>query len=255
MEELVKLVSSFPKVRPPLSAAHARLYEREYQLNREGTAPIERLAKWVESWMHRCVARHSGEGPTLELGAGTLNHLKYETVLDDYDVVEPFEALFSGNPLVGRVRHIYSDQRQIPLRPAYARIVSIAVLEHMTDLPRELARSGVLLRPQGVFQAGIPSEGGFLWWLGWRCTTGISYWLRNRLDYGVVMRHEHVNTSDEIVALVRLLFRDVRIRRFPLPHRHLSLYAYIEARDPMHEACESILLSADSELHVIKTSL
>lgn len=241
MQELDRLISPFPKVRPPLSPAHARLYEREYHLNREGNAPVERLAKWVEGWMHLCVAARSGRGPTLELGAGTLNHLKYEADLGEYDIVEPFGTLFSGSIHAKRVRHIYSDQSQIPLGSSYARIVSIAVLEHMTDLPRELARSGILLKPDGVFQAGIPSEGGLTWWLGWRCTTGISYWLRNRLDYGVVMRHEHVNTSDEIIALVRLLFRDVRVKRFPLPHRHLSLYAYIEARDPIRAACERLL--------------
>ena len=126
-------------------------------------------------------------------------------------------------------------------QPTYARIISVAVLEHMTSLPLELARSGLLLKSEGLFQAGIPSEGGFLWWLGWRCTTGISYWVRNHLDYGVVMRHEHVNTESEILALIHHLFGYVKVTRFPLPHEHLSLFAYIEARMPNRAECERFL--------------
>ena len=50
-------------------------------------------------------------------------------------------------------------------------------------------------------QACIPSEGGAFWWLSWRLSTGMSYYIRTGLDYGVAMRHEHVNTAPEIVAI------------------------------------------------------
>lgn len=190
--------------------------------------------------MHWRVAALSGT-PTLELGAGTLNHLRFERALGAYDVVEPFAALWRDSPEAGKVRRFYAAQDEIPRQPAYARIVSVAVLEHMIDLPRELALSGLLLQPDGVFQAGIPSEGGFLWWLGWRATTGITYGLRNRLDYGVVMRHEHVNRAREIEALVCHVFRDVRRVRFPTPFLQGSLYTYLEARVPDLERCRAIL--------------
>jgi len=203
---------------------------------------IEGASKRLEQWMHRRVAMHAG-GPVLELGAGTLNHLKFESsaIQHGYDIVEPFTELFSGNSSLGAVRHVYRQQTEILQRQAYGRIISIAVLEHLTDLPRELARSGRLLKADGVFQAGIPSQGGFAWWLGWRCTTGVSYWLRNRLDKGVIMRHEHVNSAPEIIALVRYFFKEVAIVRFPLPHHQLSLYAYIEARKPNLSRCEEVL--------------
>ncbi len=241
MKNIEALLSSFPRNRPPLTDAHEHIFAAEYRLNRQGDAVVEGLAQRVEGWMHRRVATYSGQSPTLELGAGTLNHLKYETMSACYDIVEPFVELFSTQPLRNRLRHIYQDQSEIPLQSTYARIISVAVLEHMTSLPLELARSGLLLKPEGLFQAGIPSEGGFLWWLGWRCTTGISYWVRNRLDYGVIMRHEHVNTASEILALIHHLFGDVKVTRFPLPYEHLSLYAYIEARIPNRAECERIL--------------
>ena len=45
----------------------------------------------------------------------------------------------------------------------------------------------------GNFIVAIPAEGEFLWWLGWRLTSGISFWLKYKLDYGVIMRFEHIN--------------------------------------------------------------
>jgi hypothetical protein len=54
------------------------------------------------------------------------------------------------------------------------------------------------------------------------------------------MRHEHVNAAPEIIAVVRHLFRDVRVSRFPLPWHHFSFYAYLEARDPVLERCRAL---------------
>jgi hypothetical protein len=48
------------------------------------------------------------------------------------------------------------------------------------------------------------------------------------------MRHEHLNTAVEIESLVRLLFAQVRVRSLGLG-RQLSLYRFIEARDPRLE--------------------
>lgn len=245
MIETVDLLASYPRTRPPLKPDHERIYATEYKLNRSGGAVVERIAKDVEGWMHRRIAAVSGS-PTLELGAGTLNHLRFEANLPDYDVVEPFTELWSDSPRRDEVRAFYRSQAEIRAVATYERIISIAVLEHMTDLPRELALSARLLRPTGVLQAAIPSEGGLLWWLGWRCTTGVSYWLRNRLDYGVVMRHEHVNDANEIETLVRHCFREVRLARYPTPFLNGSLYTYLEARAPDVERCTAILASRET---------
>jgi len=62
-----------------------------------------------------------------------------------------------------------------------------------------------------------------------------------RLDYKVLMRHEHINTALEITGIVRYFFRQVRIKRFPLPMHHLSFYNYLEASDCNTKRCTSFL--------------
>lgn len=180
--------------------------------------------------MHRHVAADSSHNkPTLEIGAGTLNQLPYEAENPAYDVVEPMPFLYTNSPHRSRVRDVYSDVRLIPDGKRYARITSVAALEHICDLPDIVRRSAEMLTPDGVFRAAIPSEGGFLWWLGWNMTTGLEFRLRHGLDYGVIMRYEHVNTARDIEQVVRSVFPHVRIKTFGLG-RHLSLYRYIEAR-------------------------
>jgi hypothetical protein len=108
--------------------------------------------------MHEQVAAFHG-AHLLELGAGTLNHVPYEHNVETYDIVEPFYQLFDGRPELASIRSVYQDISAIRDRK-YNKIASIAVLEHLTNLPRVIALCGLLLEPHGRFCAGIPSEGG-----------------------------------------------------------------------------------------------
>ena len=47
------------------------------------------------------------------------------------------------------------------------------------------------------------------------------------------MRHEHVNTAQEIEACIRHYFSEVTVKRFPTPFPPLSLYTFMEARGPV----------------------
>lgn len=234
------VLARFPKIRPELPAAYREIYSEHYRTNRQGGSPASFLAQGLESWMHRRVAASGSPGPTLELGAGTLNQLPYEQPNPDYDVVEPFADLYRDSPHLTRVRNIYRDIEDAPADARYARITSVAVLEHIEDLPRTLAQSALLLQEDGVFAAAIPSEGGFLWRLGWTLTTGLEFRLRRRLDYGVLMQHEHVNTAREIEVLIREVFSEVKVRSLGMGHQ-LSFYRFIEARGPRADVASAWL--------------
>jgi 2-polyprenyl-3-methyl-5-hydroxy-6-metoxy-1,4-benzoquinol methylase len=117
----------------------------------------------MERWLHDQVASDvlagAGARSTLEIGAGTLNQLRYEPESQAYDIVEPFKELYQDSAMLGRVRHIYSDISEIPEGQTYDRVTSIATFEHICDLPQVIARVGIMLTPRGELRVSIPSEG------------------------------------------------------------------------------------------------
>jgi hypothetical protein len=107
------------------------------------------LAKWAESWMHRRLAEDVVTGPpkaTLELGAGTLNQIPYEPQSNPYDIVEPFRELFESSPHLHRIRKVYNDIQEVPATAKYDRIISVAVLEHICNLPEVVAQKWATLK-------------------------------------------------------------------------------------------------------------
>lgn len=231
-----ELLKEYPKTRPKLDDHLLEIYQDEYKKNRNGLTAITSVAQKLESWMHKKVARSNysinpQKCTTLEIGAGTLNQLPYEAEGIDYDIVEPMTSLFQDSNLLYRVGNIYNNISDIPRSKKYSRIISIAVLEHLENLPLVIKESIRLMRDDGVFACGIPSEGGFLWGLAWRLTTGLEFRIRTGKDYGGLMRYEHLNNAKEIELLLRHFFKDIKVVRFGIS-RHFSLYTYIECRTP-----------------------
>jgi hypothetical protein len=241
-------LSRFPKRRTPLPPEYEAIYLKHYRNSREGNSQILSMAQRMERWMHRQVARDIRDGPskaTLELGAGTLNQLPYEPEAAPYDIVEPFRELYESSPHLSRIRHVYGDISEVPATMRYDRITSVAVLEHVCNLPEVIARSALLLNKGGQFRAGIPSEGTILWRLGWQLTTALDFRARYNLDYKVLMRYEHVNTAREIEDVLRYFFTDVRARVFGLA-RALSFYQFFACAKPNAGRCRDYLAAIGS---------
>jgi hypothetical protein len=234
---------AFPKVRQPLPPEYAAIYLQHYRNSREGNSQILGLAQRMERWMHKKIAadvQESGPKATLEIGAGNLNQLPYEPRTAPYDIVEPFRELFESSPYLGRIGNVYDDIAEIPASTRYERITSIAVLEHICDLPLLVARSALLLAEGGSFRAGIPSEGTILWRLGWQMTTALDFRARYNLDYKVLMRYEHVNTAREIEEVLRYFFAETRARAFGIA-RSLSFYQFFACSKPRLDRCHEYL--------------
>jgi hypothetical protein len=245
-KNLPSILKSYPRERPSLSTAHEVQYVENYKKSRKGSGGLLRIVTNLESWMHRAVAQAGGGYNILELGGGTLNHVPYESKAKVYDVIEPFKELWIDSPHRSKVQNIYGHVDELSTHVHYDRIISIAVLEHLVSLPYDIATTTLLLSPNGHLQAGIPSEGGALWGVAWRCTTGLAYRIRTGLDYGTVMRHERINTAKEIIAIVRYFFAEVKIRRFPFPSHHMSFYTFLDAASPRFDKCRSYLKSLRS---------
>jgi SAM-dependent methyltransferase len=195
----------------------------------------------MEKWLHKKVAAdllistlppHSVEHKslsTLEIGAGTLNHLAYEHS-KIYDIVEPFKVLFENSPDIIKINKVYNLIEDIPFEKSYDRIISCAVCEHLENLPFVIAKSAMLLKEGGCFRASVPSQGGFLWRLSYTLTTGIEFRLKYGLDYNVIMKHEHLNNVDEIEQVIEYFFKNVKKKRFGIG-KHFSFYTFFEGKD------------------------
>ena len=230
---MTSILDRYPKQRPPLPEGHRKIYEQHYVANRAAAYRTTTVSSRLEAWMHRRVAadaRDGNPGSTLEIGAGTLNHLHHEPLTAPYDVVEPFARLLAGAAARHRVRHIYPSLDDVPDGHRYQRVISIATFEHLVDLPAIIAGCGLLLADNGVLRVGIPNEGTVLWRLG-TAVTGSEFRLQYGLDYQTLMRHEHVNTADEIEAVLRCCFRSVRTAVCGI-HRRIALYRFLECRQP-----------------------
>jgi len=237
------LFSEFPKQRPALPPEYAAIYLQHYRNSREGNSRILSLAKYAERWMHRKVGADVQDREpkaTLEIGAGNLNQLPYEPHTLPYDIVEPFRELFESSPNLGRIRNIYGDISAIRPGTKYERITSVAVLEHICDLPALVARSALLLAEGGQFRAGIPSEGTILWRLGWQTTTALDFRARYNLDYKVLMKYEHVNTAREIEEVLRYFFAKTQTSVFGVA-RSLSFYQFFACSKPNLRLCHDYL--------------
>ena len=88
------LLKKYPKKRILLSKKIKKIFVNEYKNNRTNF-----LSQLSESWMHFSIkGRKSKEKySTLEIGAGNLNHLKYESSnnLINYSIIEPQKFLLN----------------------------------------------------------------------------------------------------------------------------------------------------------------
>jgi SAM-dependent methyltransferase len=236
------IVDRFPKHRDDLPEAYKRIYERHYLLNREGKYQSTSLSRKLEAWMHRKVAadvRHGPDAATLEIGAGTLNQLPYEASVSRYDIVEPFRALFEGSDALKRVRHQYADVSDAYASAPYDRITSVAVFEHITDLPMVVAHAALLLRDGGHLRVAIPNEGTVMWRLG-TMVTGREFRKIYGLDYQVLMKYEHVNTADEIEAVLKAFFASTDRSVFGIT-KWLGFYRFYDCTGANKEAARLFL--------------
>ena len=230
IKEYSDILKKFPKKRIVLSEEYLRIYNEHYKSNRGGEGFANKIAQKMELWMHKKVSKRKGED-ILELGAGNLNHIKYENSFKNYDIVEPFKELYKNNNELLKVRKEFNSIFDVQNK--YDKIVSIATLEHLLNLPKEITYCKNLLKKKGILQIAVPCEGELAFKLGWLFTTAISFKLKYNLDYSKMIKYEHVNSLHEILIILQNNFKIINFSRSPfiLPIKNLSFYAYIECEN------------------------
>lgn len=237
--QIKKLLASYPRKRPALPMKYQRIYVQHYKENREGKTKISALARKFERWVHIKVA----EGPrggvadkTLEIGAGTLNQLDYEHP-EIYDIVEPFQELYINSSNLKYIRNVYRDISDIK-NEKYDRITSIACFEHVENLPEMVYFTTKLLNKDGRLCVSIPNEGRFLWKLAYTITTGREFEKRYGLKYEIIMKHEHINTADEIELILKYFYKNVKVSLYGIG-RTFSMFRYYECSVPKKRNSET----------------
>lgn len=167
---------------------------------------------------------------TLEVGAGSLNQLKFEKGLSSrYDVVEPYSLLLQTSPGRLEIDDVYPDISDIPEYVKYDRITSIACFEHILNLPEVVESIIHHMKPGGILSVAIPNEGRFLWHFAYTMTTGREFQKKYGLSYEIWMRYHHVNTADEIETILSYYFSDIKMSLFGI-NKDLAFYRYYECR-------------------------
>ena len=238
------MFEDFPKKRIELPEDFKKIYASHYKKNRGGKTVATSLSQKMESWLHKKVAADCRDGQpraTLEIGAGTLNQLQYEQN-SPYDIVEPFKTLFENSPELAKIRNVYNDIDEIDLSNKYDRITSVATFEHIEDLPKVVAKTCLLLKQGGTLRVSIPNEGTFLWTLSWKLTTGLEYRMKYGLDYGILMKYEHVNTADQIEEVLAHFYGKLKCSVLGLS-KGFAFYRFYECGEPRLNAANEYLVS------------
>lgn len=236
------ILSKFPKKRIELPEAYQQIYAQHYLINREGKSKTTSLSRKLEHWLHKKVAADvsnvTSSYSTLEIGAGTLNQLDFEKVNGPYDIIEPFKELFEGSPKLEKIRTVYNDIADIK-NESYDRISSVAVFEHIMDLPVVVARAALLLNDDGCLRTSIPNEGTMMWRLGTKIT-GRDFKKRYALDYNLLMQYEHVNTADDIEKVLDYFFERTKRSVYGIS-AGLAFYRFYEHKNPVKKLAKEYL--------------
>lgn len=157
---------------------------------------------------------------TLEIGAGLGAHAAFEDLKNqDYfqmeyreDFCKELRKKFDPSKVVcGDI------QGRLPFEDGiFDRIIAIHVLEHLPDLPKALTEIKRLMKPDGVFDVVLPCEGGLAYSLARKISAERMFKKRFKMDYGPIIKNEHVSTYSEILREIDENFQRAQSRYFPL---------------------------------------
>lgn len=174
----------------------------------------------------------------LEIGAGTGEHLSYvrhsfdQYVLSDFDAKTLDVAKCKLNDKFGKKLY-YETQSGEQLSysdDSFDRLIATHVLEHIYQPHLALKEWRRVLKNGGVLSILIPTDPGIAWRLGRHfgprknaISQGISY------DY--VMAREHVNSCNNLIALLRHYFpgHNESWWPFPIPSIDFNLFFVFHA--------------------------
>lgn len=181
----------------------------------------------IDEFNHNYVVKNAPKNfyRTLEVGAGTGEHLKYEILnqsqRNNYFAVDIRENMVTEfkihNP---DINSLEADcQKRMNFDDGYFdRILAIHVLEHLPDLPsaiQEMHR--VCDKEKGILSIVIPCEGSIAYSLARKFSAQRIFESRYNQSYKWFIEREHLNRPNEIFEELAPYFSLEHTSYFPLP--------------------------------------
>ena len=195
------------------------------------TSPLQSL---VMRASHKLAEKAYGDqvhfDRVLEIGAGTGEHLSYvRHTFDEYILTDPDPKTLevAKKKLIGmhdgRVRFeaqtgsslTYSDN-------TFDRLVATHVLEHIYQPHLALKEWCRVVKHGGVLSILIPTDPGIAWRLG-RHFGPRKNAIAQGIAYDYVMAREHVNSCNNLIAILHHYFSEVKEAWWPLPIPSIDL--------------------------------
>lgn len=157
---------------------------------------------------------------TLEIGGGLGSHIPFEDMkCQSYTVLELRQNLLDTlsekykniNGILGDCQSVYAEKN------SYDRVIAIHVLEHLPNLPKALEQMHYVLREDGVAHVVIPCEGSLAYTICRKISAERLFHKWYHMDYGWLIRSEHINLPYEIIREIEQYFEIRHKRYFPFP--------------------------------------
>lgn len=181
----------------------------------------------------------------LEIGAGTGEHIGFvqhsfdQYVLTDLD----FKTLdLAKSKLDGKYEDKLAFETQVGERLSYAtdsfdRLIATHVLEHIYQPHLVLKEWMRVVKNGGVLSILIPTDPGIAWRLG-RHLGPRRRAIAQGIAYDYVMAREHVNSCNNLIALLRHSFPENAESWWPLPIPSIDLNLFFVFHAVMHKSEE-----------------
>lgn len=162
--------------------------------------------------------------PTLEIGCGDGEHIKYELSVGSN--MHAYTALDIRQNLLDVVAANYPNldiinadcQEKLPFKSNhFKRIIAMHVLEHLPNLPAAIAEiHRVLSKDDGVFQVVLPCEGGLAYSIARKLSSERMFNKRySTMRYSKFIQSEHLSSIEEVVCELMKKFDIVSSRYYP----------------------------------------
>lgn len=205
-----------------------------YDIINYGSALQSALMRTSHRLLEKSFEMHAHFSRVLEIGAGTGEHLPFVRHTFDHYLLsdlDPKTLQIAKRKLAGKYVGKLSFHAQLGSTLAFSdnafdRLVATHVLEHIYQPHLALREWYRVVKHGGVLSILIPTDPGVAWRLG-RYLGPRRNALAQGIAYDYVMAREHVNSCNNLIALLRYYFPNSKESWWPFPISSIDLNLFI----------------------------